>query len=445
MVTAMLLASVAAVSPLAAAADAVTPASCVRPGTLCLSAEQLFRLAEEAAAKGDVETLGTIYVALEHDPSSAVRNEARFRHAKLLKSKGMNSGAAVLLRAILDEYPAAGPVRLELAETLQLIGDTDGALRELRAAQSGGLPPAVARLVDRYSEALRASRPIGASFEMAIAPDSNINRATRSDTLGTVFGDFEIGEDSKARSGVGLALRGQAYRRLAIAGTNLNLLGRVSTSADMYRESSFNDIAIDAAFGPELRAGRNRFNLEVGATQRWFGQKPFMRSARIAGTWTRPLGSRTQVRLNGSASLVDNSLNDLQDGKSYSARVQVERAFSPTTGIGVTMSIHREAAKDPGYSTTAWRAGVLAWHDMGRMTVTAAAEAGKLEADERLLLFPAKRLDDYSRLTIGATFRQLTFGGFAPVTRFTVERNRSSIEFYDYSHTRTEFAIVRAF
>ena len=70
------------------------------------------------------------------------------------------------------------------------------------------------RLVDRYSAALRAQKPLGASFELAIAPDSNINRATRSDTLGTVLGDFTLNQDAQARSGVGLALRGQVYGRL---------------------------------------------------------------------------------------------------------------------------------------------------------------------------------------------------------------------------------------
>jgi len=43
------------------------------------------------------------------------------------------------------------------------------------------------------------------------------------------------------------------------------------------------------------------------------------------------------------------------------------------------------------------------------------------------------------------TLRQLQFQGFAPVVRFTIERNRSSIEFYDYRRRRTEFGVVRAF
>jgi hypothetical protein len=79
------------------------------------------------------------------------------------------------------------------------------------------------------------------------------------------------------------------------------------------------------------------------------------------------------------------------------------------------------------------------------MTFTAGLEYGKLHADERLQLFPDRRSDRYSRLSIGATFRQLQFRGFAPVARFSIERNRSTVGFYDYRRTRTEMGFVRAF
>src|SRR5678815_3479319 len=103
-----------------------------------------------------------------------------------------------------------------------------------------------------------------------------------------------------------------------------------------------------------------------------------------------------------------------------------------TTGVGLNLSIDREALRDPGYATTGWRAGLIGWHDIGRMTFTAEANFGRLNADERLTLFPNKRADRYSHFSVGATFRQLQFGGFAPLARFTIERNRSTIEFYDY-------------
>ena len=408
------------------------------------SAGDMFRLAEQLVRAGKSSDAEALLSLLARDPDADVRSEARFRHAKILQAKGMTVRAAVLLREVLDEKPAAAPVRLELAAVLAGMGDADGAWRQLRAAQAAGLPPAVALLVDRFSQALRASRPSGISLEIAFAPDSNVNRATRSDTLGTVFGDFSIDEDGKAKSGTGLAMRSQAYRRFAL-GDDLKLLVRASGSADLYKASRFNDVALDVAAGPEFELGRSRINLELGATQRWFGQKPFVRSARVGAVVVRPLGVRTQMRVKGSAALVDNRLNDLQDGKSFWGEVSVERALSPTTGFAITASGSREAAKDPGYATRGWRLGLIGWRDLGRVTLTAGGEYGRLHADERLSLFPDKRRDRYSRLSVGATFRQLSIGGFAPVARFTRERNRSSIEFYDFRRRRTEIGIERAF
>ena len=405
----------------------------------------MFGLAEQMVERGKPSEAERIFELLSRDPDPQVRNEARFRRARMFKASGQLHPAALLLRRILDDKPDAAPVRIELAQLLDRMGDKDGAWRELRAAQAAGLPPAVARIVDRYSEAIRAQRPMGASFEFAFAPDSNINHATRSDTLGTIFGDFDIDRKSKAKSGLGMSLRGQAFRRFGLGNSDTDLLARASVSGDLYRKSDFNDVVADVAIGPELHVGRNQLNIELGATQRWYGQKPFARSVRAGLGWVRSLGRRTQLRLNASASVTDNQFNDLQDGKAFQGRVGVERALSATTGVAFNLALDRQSLRDPGYSTTGWRAGFVAWKEIGRATLTASADFGRLDADERLLLFPDKRSDRYSRFSLATAFRQLSFKGFAPVTRFTFERNRSTIEFYDFKRTRTEIALVRAF
>jgi hypothetical protein len=416
----------------------------VRTASANLTAGQMLQLADDLTRSGDTAKAELVLEALTRDPDSDIRNEARFRESKLLAARGRLSAAAVMLRQILDEKPNAVPVRLELAGILDRLGDKDGAWRQLRAAQATGLPPAVARLVDRYSEALRSQRSFGASFEIALAPDSNINRATRSDTLGTVFGNFDIGQDGKAKSGTGLSLQAQMFRRFPL-NAHSSLLIRGTGAADLYRDSRFNDIAADVATGPELDLGHDRLQLELGFTQRWFGQKPFLRSVRTAATYSHPLGRRTLLRLNGNAALLDNQMNDLEDGKSYSGQVDIERALGPPGGIAANFGLDREALKDPGYATTGWRAALTGWRDIGRLTLTAGAELGRLHADQRLMLFPEKREDRYSRLSLGATFRQLQYGGFAPVARLSIERNRSTIAFYDYRRVRLEAGVDRAF
>ena len=412
--------------------------------TLQVTAAQMFGIAEAAVARSDQATAERAYRALIGDPSQEVRLEARFRLAMLASKRGNLTEAASLLRQVLDHRPGAARARLELAGILDRMGDKDGAWRQVRAIHAGGLPLTVARLVDRYSEALRAQRPSGASFEIALAPDSNINRATRSDTLGTVLGDFAIAEDGKARSGTGVSLHGQTYRRLPLGG-DANLLIRASGFADLYKASQFNDVAADLAIGPEFNLKRDRVQFELGATQRWFGQKPFLRSARVVATVSHRLGSRTLVRLSGSASLIDNLSSDLQDGRAFAGQIAVEHALSPTMGLAASASVDRQSLKEPAYATTGWLAGLTGWRDLGRVTLTLGAELGRLNADERLALLPDRRADRYSRVSLGATFRQLQFRGFAPLLRVSRERNRSTVAFYDYRRTRTEIGVARAF
>jgi hypothetical protein len=289
-------------------------AAIASPTQLNLSASQMFALADQATDKGDTQTAEAIYRAMFVDASPDIRIEARFRLAMLESKRGNLSQAAVLLREVVDARPSASRARLELAGVLDRMGDKDGAWRQIRAVQAGGLPPAVARLVDRYSEALRAQRPFGASFEIALAPDSNINHATSSDKLGTVLGDFDIGSESKARSGTGVSFQGQAYRRFSVGNVGRDLLVRLSGLGNLYGKSRFNDLVLDLGAGPELQIGSNRVNLEAGASQRWYGQKSYMRSVRLGLAAARPIGRMSQLRFVGTATLVDNRINDLEDG-----------------------------------------------------------------------------------------------------------------------------------
>lgn len=409
-----------------------------------VSSSQLFALAEEAQARGDARTAETAYRALAANPDLPIRTEARFRLGMMVGKAGRQTEAAVLFRQILDEQPKAQRVRLELAQILDQLGDESGARRALREVQAGGLPADVVRLVDRYSAALRAQKPFGANFEAAFAPDSNINRATRSDTLGTVIGDFILDEQARQKSGVGAALRGQVYARIRLSET-AGLLGRVSGTADLYRESDFNDRALALSAGPELRLGRDRLSAEASRTWRWFGGELFLRSTTLGLTYLRPLGRRSQLRLSGTAGTVNHRLNRLQGGRSYSASFAYERALSATTGIGASLALDRQALRDPGYATRSGQLAAFAYHELGATTLVGSLSAGRLNADGRLFLYPERRHDQLYRASVGATFRQFEIGSFAPFLRLTRERNKSSIEIFDFRRTRTEFGIARAF
>lgn len=409
-----------------------------------LAPAAMFHVAEEAVRNADISTAETIYRALASNPSIEIRSEAKFRLALLIGKEGRLADGATLLRQVLDEQPGAQRVRVELAGLLAMMGDISAARREIRAAQAGGLPPEVAQMIDRFSVALRAHKPVGGSFSLAVASDSNINRATRSDTLGTIIGDFVLDEEAKAHSGRGLAFDGQGYGRVHLGGDH-SMLFSLSGSADLYKKSRFNDVTVLARAGPELRLGSARLNLSGGAARRWFGEEPYTTSIGAGFDITRPILSIAQVRASGTGDRVRNHRNALESGWQFAGSTAVEFALSPRSGAGVAVSGIRRSLRDAGYSTTAGQVTVFGYRDLGRMTLTASASAGRLEADRRLFLYPDKRSETLLRGTLGATVRQLTFRGFAPTAKLTLERNRSSIAIYDYRRAAFEIGIARAF
>ena len=113
--------------------------------------------------------------------------------------------------------------------------------------------------------------------------------------------------------------------------------------------------------------------------------------------------------------------------------------------VAGSLGADRFKAADAAYSTRSWRAGVAAYREIGSTTLSLGFDIGRLKADDRLQLLPQARSDRSMRLSVGAVHRRLAVAGFAPLTRLVIERNRSTVEFYDYKRVRTEIGIVRAF
>jgi hypothetical protein len=410
-----------------------------------LSAAQVFALAEQARRGGDLAIAETAYRALIQDADIEVRTEARFRLGLMLADDLKRySDAALEFRRILDDKPGAARVRLELARMQAMLGNMAGARKELRAAQAAGLPSAVEQLVRFYSRSLNARKPLGGSIEVALAPDSNINRATRSDTLGTVIGDFSLDDDARAKSGVGLDLQGQGYFRLGIE-PGTDLLVRASTDATLYREKDFSDVTLALQAGPQYTWGGNQLTFSAGPARRWYGGRLFSTTIGGGVSWQRPVGKRGQVRLDGNIAHVTNRRNALQTADDFTLSASFDRAFSARFGGGVQAFGFREAARDPGYSLAMGGTSAYLFRELGRTTLVGTVGYSHLEADARLFLYPDRRVEDRYSASVAATLRALHLASFAPLVRLKWERNRSSIEIYDYRRVVAEFGVTSAF
>ncbi|RIV92726.1 DUF560 domain-containing protein [Aurantiacibacter xanthus] len=410
-----------------------------------LTPAQLFAFAGEASDAGDYTAAETAYRALATNPDIELRTEARFRLALMLADKqGRFEAAAVLLRNILDDKPDAARVRVELARMQATLGHFGDAQREIRAAQAAGLPQEVEQLVRFYAAALAARKRVGGSFQLALAPDSNINRATRSDTLETVIGNFDLDQDAQATSGVGLALRAQAYFRAPLS-SRADLLIRSSGQARFYGKDQFNDYVGSLEAGPQFTWGSQRLSLAALVSHRWFGGKSYTTGYGLSAEWQKPVSRTTRLTLDAVAIETDDLLSDQRDARRYSLGLSMDKAVSARFGGGVRLSGFREVARDPGYSLASGGADVYLFREFGHTTLVLNAGYDRTEADARILLYPRRRMDGRFETGISGTFRALRVGVFAPLLSARYEKSNSTIELYDYSRVSVELGITAAF
>ncbi|HYZ48686.1 MAG TPA: surface lipoprotein assembly modifier [Sphingomonas sp.] len=409
-----------------------------------LSAPQVFALAEHYAAAGQVANAETLLKGLTRDANPDYRAEARFRLSVLREAQGDKQGAIEWLKALLDEKPNAGRPRLELARLLAATGDEAGARRELRRAGAAGLPEDVARVVDRFATALRSVRPIGGAIEVAVAPDSNINRATSREQVDTVIAPFTLSRDARATSGIGLSLSAQGFARGALS-DHVDLLSRISARADLYGKSRFDDVVLTGATGPEFYIGRARVRPAAVAQRRWFGNHPYSESYGGSLNLLKPLDRVSQ--LEGELTVLQNAYMRLpvQNGILADLGLSYDRAFSPRFSGRVSVRGTRQDARVDNLST--WSGGIdlLASRAFGKQLAFVQLSGFKLRADAREPFFGVTRDDTRFDLTAGLVLRRFTWHGLAPLVRVTYSNNDSTIAIYGFKRTRVEFALSREF
>jgi tetratricopeptide (TPR) repeat protein len=414
------------------------------PAATTLSAVQLFALADARRAEHRPRDAELILDALRRDLDPEVRAEARFREGMMFADAKRYRQAAGLFRQLLDEKPGATRVRLELARVLAAMGDEESARRELRQARAAGLPADVALAVDRFSRALRATQRFGGSFQVALAPDSNVNRATQARTLDTVVAPLTLSRDARARTGLGLDFAGQGYARLPV-GDRLWLVPHVATRGDIYRQDRFNDVSASALLGIEWDVGRDRVSPSIGQTWRWYGGPLYARTQTATVDWLHPAGPRAQwdVQLGASRARFDRV--PLQNGGLYNLGFSYDRAIGLRSGVTLSADALRQTAADPGYATTSGGGSVLVWRSLGTRTLFLSAGLHRLEGDEALFLFPQRRREWLTQLSGGASFRKLQLWGLAPLVRVGFERNRSTVGIYRYTRLSAQLGLTRAF
>ena len=384
--------------------------------------------------------------------------------------------AVSAFQRVVNAQPGLARPRLELGRALfergrcqravervfeHLFGDDcDAAERQFRRAIAGDVPEAVAGNVSQFIGIIRARRRITGHFEVAAAPDSNINSGSSVDCIFIpAFPGlcFRLNEESAPTSGLGV---------IVSAGTNYDhplgfglpgLQPSLRLGAGLYRkeyaQSQFDDMIISVHAGPRVRTARAEAGVSARAERRWTGSDFAHDALGLGFEVGRGLGRR--MWLSGGMQWMDQQHPDdrsQHDGPRLSVNVGTNVVITPAVHAGFNAgwsdvrsqrATDRNATRSFGASVRFDLPPVLGVRGFG-IGLSESLQLTDYEA-ANVSVHPDPREDRLLTSRASLHNRTLEFGGFTPTLSFVNERRSSNIAHLEYRRNRLEFALQRTF
>ena len=371
--------------------------------------------------------------------------QARFLKGMIAVARKDNRRAVRIFRSILIDQPDATRVRLELARAFYLARDYGNALRQFQFALAGDLPPAVATNVQSYLASIRETKSLTYNFGVAVAPDTNLNTGSSAREV-SLFGlPFDLSEEARQRSGVGLAVEagGEWAPRI---GTGKRLRLGLSGQRREYSGSDFDDMTVAGHAGPRLVSGKWDLSLLGTGYKRWYGGNPYNQAFGARGEATYHLGPRLGISGAAAVQWVDHAQARERDGRLMSVNAVAFYALGPSSAVTAKSGVSRQQARIAAYSN--WSGFVAAGYfrdlPMG-FSVYVEPSLSIARYDEALVGFGKKRSDNIQSVLVTLLNRHFVLSRFSPRISYTFTRQGSSIPLYEFTCNRLEIGLTTEF
>lgn len=425
---------------------ATRPAPSCAPGGACttkVTSREMVRIIERMVLDGRFQEARPLLTALAADPS--VNFERQFLEGYVASQSGDQKTAIRLFRSILQDRPKETRVRLELARALYIDGQPRAADHHFRLAEDAELPEDVRKTVQSVRRAIQNQKSFYGTFELGIAPDTNVNSAT-SDRSVELFGlPFTLSDSARQRTGIGqtASLSGGAKLKVAPAWA----VGvEVQGFATNYVGVSNDDYIGQVTVGPQWTHGPWRLGIAGTATERWYGGKAATRLYGARLTVDRALDSGSQIGLEASVRRVDNLVTDDYDGVQTALALSYERVVNRSLlmSFGVfgryePLAVKALSSTESGVSFGI--GGELPWG----INAGVSAQGSRVWYADTLDAFGVRRNDWRLDTRAYAGLRSVRIYGFSPSLEYRYTLVDSTIGLYSFNRHRFEFTLASYF
>ncbi|WP_375396834.1 surface lipoprotein assembly modifier [uncultured Sphingomonas sp.] len=447
---ALALAGTAVLAPAAADAQALVDKCTAQVCVARLTPRELLDEIQTLIAARRFDEAGPMLAALARAPEFGF--EVKFLTGYVAEQTGDYKKAASIFEDILARDPRQTRVRLELGRTLLAMGRPQSADKQFRLAQADDeLPPDIARTLRSVRTIIRSKRAWSLNFDVGLAPDSNINNATTSDTVTVLFGaqpiPLTLNQEARARSGIGRTATIEAGLRLPV-GKRIAIVADVDALGADYDGTAFDDYTFEGAAGSELKVSdATRMRIQGVVAERLYGARIASRQYGVKLGADTTLGATQRLGLQIDARRTDARFDANYDGWQVGAYATYERVVAKSMIASATLYVRRDWLRAPAYSSVEaggmlGLGGELPWG----FNFAVSAGASRASYDAPIALFSLDPRRDWrfnGRLAIGN--RAIRVLGFSPSISVSYGRIDSSLDFYASSRVRARFALARYF
>lgn len=364
----------------------------------------------------------------------------------ILRKQGRTDEAIEVFRFILSREPNFTPARIELSRALADSGEADAALHHLQVIELGSSDPEVRRQARNYGDGVKSRRPYGFSGYVSFLPSTNVNKGSGQTVFRVGDMQFEIDDDSREQSGVGVGAGVGAYRTFHVDPTTTI---RWSGAVDIKKYSAtdeFDELAVSTNLALAKRFGRVEVQIGPTVDYRLLAWEPYaFRYGMFAGANAK-LADHTRVYAGGTYLRQDFLSASYRNGWTVLGYVGLQHAFSAATSARLTLNYALEKTQRDyldhqdvqliAQIDKEWRGGLITGLIGG---------IGYHDYDGFFPGTSTARRDDIWTAGVSVMDRDWSFNGFTPQLKYQYTRQQSNISFYDYDSHDVDVTLTKQF
>ena len=372
-------------------------------------------------------------------------NRTLFVTGMIRKARGDYKGAISNYRAALADDPNLSLIRMELAHTLYLTKQDDGAKHHLVLLRTAAPTTDVARQFDRFIEVIDARDPWSLDAYFSLAPSTNFNNGTSEQTV--IFNGIPLQISGNSREKSGLGVRGGANGSYTLrTSKSLDFIASAGINFTEYDGNTFDDLIFSESLSAQKRTGMGTITGSIIITQRWSGIEEFSWTLGPQIALHQLIAPKVGLFSNLRHSIIDYKHADYRSGHKFSVDNRLSYSLFDATIAYLLVGGERSVSKRKPNDYWAASAGLGLYHEAAYgITVYGQAQLRRQWHEGIYPIINEARKDTRLSVDVSLTKRDFDIFGVTPRLQYSYVRNFSNSLFDRYESHGANLTLTKRY